>query len=582
VKLEWVERFDTACRGADVVVPLEEAVAEAVRPGMTLHFAFTHNRPAAALLELLRQFRGGAPGFTVAHMFSAGPLIPLLSEGLVEKLITTLVCEPYPAPGPSRPVQRAVKAGRLELEQWSVLSYVARLRAAALGLPFLPIRGLVGSTMAEENGHALHDMPGGPLLVKPLVPDLSFVHAPCGDREGNVLLTPPYGEGAWGALAAREGVVVTVERLVSSEELRRHSHLLGIPATHVRSVSVVPFGAHPAGLSNACLPGIEPYGDDDVFYREAREASREEATWQRWIEEWAMSPGGRDGYLARLGAERQLKLKGKARADSWRAELVAALADLPLEAPPTRTEAMIVTSSRLLTRKVSEGGARAILSGMGAANLAAWLAHAALAEAGASLALVAELGMAGYTPRPCDPFLFNYRTLATCGLRTDSETALGVLVGGARARCLGALGAGQVDGAGRFNSTRLADGTPLVGSGGANDVASAADEVVITLRCGRSRLVAELPYVTGPGERVTALVTDLGVFEKERGAHRFRLTRLVGRLVGGDTESHLREIKQRVGFEFDLCSQLEVEPEPDQGTLERLRLLDPGRAFLEP
>ncbi len=57
---------------------------------------------------------------------------------------------------------------------------------------------------------------------------------------------------------------------------------------------------------------------------------------------------------------------------------------------------------------------------------------------------------------------------------------------------------------GNINSTRLDDGRFLVGSGGANDVASrAAACVVVTL--GRpERLPAEVAYVTAPGDRVTA------------------------------------------------------------------------------
>ena len=166
--------------------------------------------------------------------------------------------------------------------------------------------------------------------------------------------------------------------------------------------------------------------------------------------------------------------------------------------------------------------------------------------------------------------------------RTDAATTLGALVGGPQARCLGSLGAAQVDAAGRFNSTRLADGTLLVGSGGANDVASAADEVVLTLPADRHRLVDEVPYVTGPGERVTAVVTDLGVLERERGAARWRLSRLVGPLLGGSPASHVRELQARCGFGFEVAADPIVEPPVQAEEVERLRLHDPERAFLGP
>jgi hypothetical protein len=195
-------------------------------------------------------------------------------------------------------------------------------------------------------------------------------------------------------------------------------------------------------------------------------------------------------------------------------------------------------------------------------------------------AVVAELGLYGYNPRPCDPYIFNFRNLATCTLRTEALLTLGVLVGGSQARCIGSLGAGQVDGRGNFNSTRLADGNILVGSGGANDVASAADEVIITLRAGRTRLTDRLPYITGPGDRVTAVVTDLGVFEKKRGNERLRLTRLVAPLLEESKEAHVREIKDRTGFDFKIVADPPVDPPAESVEVERIRLYDPERAFL--
>ena len=578
-----MRRFEELPAGPDKVRPLSDAVADAVRPGMSLHFGFTHNRPAAALAEVLRQFRGTDPAFEMMMMFTAGPAVPLLSEGLVRRLVTTLLCEPYPAPGPCQPGRRALSDGAFEIEHWSVLSYVARLEAAARGLTSMPVRGLVGSSLADENRSRLRGPDeDGRLSVLPMTPDLSFVHAAAADRAGNVLLTPPYGEGAWGNLAAREGVVVTCERLLEPDEIRRHSWLRSLPSTRVRSVSVVPFGAHPAGLSSAGLPGVEAYGDDVAFYSAGRAAGRTPEEWEEWVEDWFAGPADRDEYLSRLGAERQLRLKGKARPDSWRGELLEALRTADLEAPPTRTEAMIVTSARVVAERTAERGHRAILSGLGAGNLAAWLAWPALREAGREVDLVAEVGMVGYVPRPCDPYLFNFRNLETCTGRADSAHALGVLVSGAGARSLGSLGAGQVDGRGAFNSTRLADGTLLVGSGGANDVASGADEVVLTLPAGRGRLVESLPYVTGPGRQVRAVVTDRGVFTKARGPEPLRLSRLVGPLVGGSREAHVRDLAARTGFSFEADADLPVEAAPTAAEVQRLRVLDPDRSFLGP
>jgi hypothetical protein len=90
---------------------------------------------------------------------------------------------------------------------------------------------------------------------------------------------------------------------------------------------------------------------------------------------------------------------------------------------------------------------------------------------------------------------------------TDVEHVLGTLVCGAGCRSLGVIGAAQVDCRGRINSTRTA-GKLLVGSGGANDIASSANEVIVVTRAQPGRLPPTVEYVTSPGDQVRSIVTD--------------------------------------------------------------------------
>src|SRR5262249_37995746 len=113
------------------------------------------------------------------------------------------------------------------------------------------------------------------------------------------------------------------------------------------------------------------------------------------------------------------------------------------------------------------------------------------------------------------PFLLSYDNILQAGRLTSVEDVLGVETCGADNRCMGVLGAGQIDLTGAFNSTRLSGGKFLVGSGGACDIAAGAREVMTLTRCATSRLVREVDYVTSPGHRVTTIVTDLCVFSRE-------------------------------------------------------------------
>jgi acyl CoA:acetate/3-ketoacid CoA transferase beta subunit len=64
---------------------------------------------------------------------------------------------------------------------------------------------------------------------------------------------------------------------------------------------------------------------------------------------------------------------------------------------------------------------------------------------------------------------------------------------GAQTSSVGILGAGQVDKFGNVNTTRISDAGPyLVGSGGANDVASGASETIVTLEHSKDRFLEQV------------------------------------------------------------------------------------------
>ena len=141
--------------------------------------------------------------------------------------------------------------------------------------------------------------------------------------------------------------------------------------------------------------------------------------------------------------------------------------------------------------------------------------------------LTAEIGLWGYDATPADPFVLNHRNFPTATMLGDAAMVLGALVGGAGTTTIGCLGGAQVDRFGNVNSTRIEPRPFLVGSGGGNDVASTATENVVVATLTPQRTPADCSYITSPGRAVRALVTDLGLLEKQgdlaivrAGAHR--------------------------------------------------------------
>lgn len=369
-----------------------------------------------------------------------------------------------------------------------------------------------------------------------------------------------------------------MERIVDTKFLQQHQALVKVPGHVVKAVCHVPLGSHPYGLYNPGLPGVSGYVEDHEFIVEVQRRSKDPADFLKWIEEWVLGTADHRAYLAKLGQTRAFELMGKGQETAW--ELEASPDWLAMNDPAYNDdELMTVISARRMVERIRKEGHRTVLAGVGYSNLAAWLAVTQLKEAGYDVELMAEIGMFGYAPRPGEPFLFANRNLPTCKLMTDVMGVLGTLVSGSANQALGAVGAGQIDREGNVNSTRTTEGAFLVGSGGANDIASAAQEVLVTVKHSRRRLVERVPYITSPGQRVKTIVTSLGVFERD--AEGFLLTAYLP-TAGASRDEALEKIRKGCGWEVRVSPQLVAEPAPRPEELQLIRLFDPRRTFLGP
>ncbi|MDQ1532671.1 MAG: hypothetical protein QOF28_432 [Actinomycetota bacterium] len=488
---------------------LSDAVARHVQAGDTLHIVVGHHRWTAAAREVVRQWWERDPQFTLV-MLSLSSLGALFFRGgLVRKVITGYSGDTFPNFTPNPWFARAYGRGEVDVEHWSFLAFTQRLEAAARGLPAIVTRSIAESSMEENAGFALVDSPFGAVgLLAPLQPDVALMHAPVADREGNVAVHPPLLEGVWGALAARRGAIVTVEKIV--DDLRPWSHLVHIPGHKVLAVVETPMGAHPGGVFCGDLP-VDGYGEDYDFWVDARAATRGD-DYDAWIRHWVLEVDTQEEWLDRLGAERITSLRARADADSWRADAAAHVPDL--DAPVNGWERAAVFGARYLAERIAVTDADAVLAGAGVANLSAWLGVKLARERGSAVTLTAEIGLWGYEPVPADPFVLNHRNFPSATMLSDAGTVLGSLVGGAGTTTIGCLGGAQIDRNGNINSTMVPGGAFLVGSGGGNDVASVAAECVVVATLNPTRTPERCGYITSPGRAVLALVTDLGLLEK--------------------------------------------------------------------
>jgi acyl CoA:acetate/3-ketoacid CoA transferase alpha subunit len=572
--------------GPSKVVSLSEAVRELVKPGMVLHFAFTHSRANGVAFEIIRQYYGHQPEFSLIGAGMLEYAIAMVGAGLVKKMIAGFFGDTFPAPAPSRILQRAYKEGTIEFECWTNLTVCLGLLAGALNIEFIPTRSLAGSSLIDSNSESMRfvDSPftGTKLpAIRALKPDLTIIHGLAADAYGNTILSPPYGEAIWGVFASKGGVMVTVEEIVSTEVIRKHSSFVKVPGHIVKSVSKVPFGAHPQGVSNFGLEQLfEGYGEDYSFREEFRKAAKSGPSFQKWLDSWVLAVD-HESYLVKLGPERLAHLKQKADPKFWELQIQNLKSESKKIGMPEwkNTEAMIVAAADLITQEVESCHYTTVLAGIGASHLAAWLGKSKMNTG--HFELLTETGFYGYLPAFGDPFIFSLANVSTCKMQSDFIQILGAIVGSECKSCLGVLSAAEIDKYGNINSTKKPEEALfLVGGGGSNDVASNAAEIIALSKHSQERLVEKVNFVTCPGERIRYLVTDKAILKKNN----FGELVMAGCLASGGVKTlqqRIREVKDTCGWDLKVASNIIEVPPPTERDLEILRLFDPEGYFTD-
>src|SRR5580693_7964358 len=576
--------WQSAPAAASKVTTLAEAIRESVRPRDAVYLGGSLARPNAAAFELTRQLHGTKPELTVIAPALANQHAVLVRAGLVAKAITSLHGNTYPGPGPNPIFTEADRTGAVRFEDWSMLTLVLRLYAAATNVPFLPTRSLAGTDLGRQLAEAgllkLIQDPfghgGHVALVPPLHPDVTIIHSLMADPAGNAVISPPYYEDAWAAFATRRRVIVTTEKIVPTDVVRRYAQFVRVPGARVSWVCEVPFGSHPNQVPGDLVPEVGGYHDDYDFLAELRAASRDPEALDAWIKRWVLGVSGHDEYLAQIGTRRLAELRNETDVAGWQREL--SVLDARWADAPTAGERNAVLGARYLHRLVKKDGLRVGLAGVGVSTLAAWLAGDSLRQENVPFDLLAEGGMYGYTPLPLDPYLFNYRNLFTSTSLSNAQTILDVIAGGHDNRAVGVLGAAQVDSRGAINTSRIR-GRMLTGSGGGNDIASTAAAVVVTTAHSRARLPETVEFVTSPGHRARALVTDRAAIERLEPGGPFMLTGVLGE-IGADRDNLIRDAVGGCGWPLPAAADVELFPPVDSRELAAVRTFDPLGNFV--
>jgi glutaconate CoA-transferase subunit A len=233
---------------ADIISALDEALAPVTDGCMLAVPRDVSGVSMAATRALIR--RGVKRLHLVALPTSSLQADLLIGAGCIATLETSAVSLGEFGPAPR--FTAAIKQGTIRMLDATCPALHAAFQASEKGIPFMPLRGLIGSdVLAHRADWKVIDSPFGtddPVVLLPAIrPDVALFHAPMADHFGNIWI------GRQRELAtmahASQRTVVTVEKLHDGNLLDDPVLAAGtLPGFYVEAIAIAPRGAWPLPL----------------------------------------------------------------------------------------------------------------------------------------------------------------------------------------------------------------------------------------------------------------------------------------------------------------------------------------------
>ncbi len=295
----WMaENKSTALK--EKVMDEREAVKSFIKDGdyLGVELYGTVRCPMSVVREIVRQgkrnLRLAGQGLLEIDFFVAA--------GLVDAMDLTYVG--YEVHGLSNILRRAAEDGKLKLIEWSNAAMAWRFKAASMGVPFIPVRSMLGTdTFKHSAAKAIEDPFTGVrvTLLPALILDVGIIHVHRADRYGNAQIDGISGF-AFEMARASKRLIISTEELVSSDEIQRYPERTVIPWFLVDALVVAPFGSHPGEMCYC-------YERDEEHLLEFLKAAESEETTQQYLRKYVYGPKTHRDYLELIDQDRLEALK---------------------------------------------------------------------------------------------------------------------------------------------------------------------------------------------------------------------------------------------------------------------------------
>jgi acyl CoA:acetate/3-ketoacid CoA transferase alpha subunit len=226
----------------------------------------------------------------------------LLGAGLVSALDHTYIgMEVY---GISNCLRREVEEGRVKCVDWSNAGIAWRFKAAAMGVPFIPVRSMLGTDTLKHSAAKVVECPftGEPIALLPaLILDVGLIHVHRADQFGNAQIDGISGF-AFELARASKRLIISAEEIVENDFIRAHPDRTIIPYYLVDAVVHAPFGSHPGEMCYL-------YERDEPQIKAWVEASKTVESTRAYIAKYIDNLANHQEYLALIGESRLQELK---------------------------------------------------------------------------------------------------------------------------------------------------------------------------------------------------------------------------------------------------------------------------------
>jgi glutaconate CoA-transferase subunit A len=177
----------------------------------------------------------------------------------------------------------AVREARLRLLDATCPAVYAALQAGEKGIPFIPLRGLIGSDVLRHRADwKVIDNPfdaNDPIALLPaLRPEVSLFHAPLADRHGNVFV----GRNRELMIMAHASAqtLVTVEEVIDGDLLDDPARAGStLPAIYVAHIAIAKKGSWPLALG-------DHYADDEEQLARYAALARTPEGFREFLQDW--------------------------------------------------------------------------------------------------------------------------------------------------------------------------------------------------------------------------------------------------------------------------------------------------------